>query len=270
MNRKGIKAAAKQSLKEAGPSVRRITLIFLLAIWVLAAANWGVELLEERMAAGGGHLSDMVSAQTRAFVLGVVISLVLQMAAVLLAMGYGALGLRISRREEFSARTLLEGFSSWGRGILLYLLSSLLLSLWGMLLTMPLSYILATAYVLELITMDQAVWILTGLMAVAMAIWSYRYRMAWFILIDRPELSARQVLSQAKQVNRGSRVRIFLLDLSFLPWMLLCAVTLGIAGIWKLPYLVTAYAQAYNAMLVQAEDRQRRTQELIRQRNMQM
>jgi uncharacterized membrane protein len=40
-------------------------------------------------------------------------------------------------------------------------------------------------------------------------------------------------------------MQLFLLDLSFLPWLVLCACTGGILLIWKLPYIVTTYAHAY-------------------------
>lgn len=39
-----------------------------------------------------------------------------------------------------------------------------------------------------------------------------------------------------------------MLGLSFIGWLLLVAVTFGIAGIWVGPYMNTTYANAYNSL----------------------
>lgn len=60
------------------------------------------------------------------------------------------------------------------------------------------------------------------LTVLVMWIVSYRYRMIWFLLMDHPDASPWQLLRTSSAMTQGHRWELFLLDLSFLPWFLLC------------------------------------------------
>ena len=74
------------------------------------------------------------------------------------------------------------------------------------------------------------------------------YSMSYFVLAEKPELTARQALNESKRIMDGNKMSFFVLMLSFIPWMLLCMVTLGIAGIYVAPYISTTIANFYNAI----------------------
>jgi len=74
------------------------------------------------------------------------------------------------------------------------------------------------------------------------------YSMSYFVLAEKPDLTARQALSESKRIMDGNKMSFFVLMLSFIPWMLLCMVTLGIAGIYVAPYISTTIANFYNAI----------------------
>lgn len=265
MNRRGLKEASRQCLKDAAYSPKLVTLVFLAAEIVLSLLEWGAGRLLESTGSGGRYLSDSIAAVGRNYLVLFFLSLVVQLVTVLLNLGYMDFSLRLSRKEDFRLNVLLSGFSLWGKGILLYLLVSVLLALWSSLFAMPVSYLLVMLLAAGTIGEDLVYGLLLAYIALIMFIVSYRYRMAWFVLLDDPELSARQVLHQAKAINKVHRWRLFLLDLSFLPWLLLCAVTCGILLIWKLPYITATYAHAYNWMLEDYARRQKRLEELIAQ-----
>lgn len=265
MNRRGLKDASRQCLKDAAYSTKGVTLVFLVVGIVLALLEWGANLLVESMGSGGRYLSDSIAAGGRNYLILFVLSLVLQLVTVLLNLGYTDFSLRLSRKEEYGMNILLSGFSFWGKAILLYLLTSVLLSLWSSLFAMPVSYLLAMLFTAGVIGEDLVYGLLLAYIALVMFIISYRYRMAWFVLLDDPELSARQVLNQAKAINKVHRWQLFLLDLSFLPWLLLCTATCGILLIWKLPYITATYAHTYNWMLEDYARRQKRLEELLEQ-----
>jgi uncharacterized membrane protein len=263
MERRGLKAASRQCIRDAG-GTKKVTLVWLLAMAAIVAAQWGFGLAMEHLPASSGHyLSESFSAGSRAMILEVVVGIALQMVVVLLMVGYAAFALRLSRGERSDCRVLLAGGAIWGKTILLYLMTSVLLSLWASAFSIPVSYILAMLYMGEAIGYETYVALLMGYMAVVMFVVSYRYRMAWFVLMDQPELSARQALNQAKALNKAHRWQLFRLDLSFLPWLLLCAATCGILLIWKLPYITATYAHAYNFMLEDYAQRQRRMEEIL-------
>lgn len=75
---------------------------------------------------------------------------------------------------------------------------------------------------------------------------SYSYSMAMYILAENPGKPALECIEESKWMTEGHKMELFVLDLSFLGWALLCAITLGIAGIWVLPYMQATYVNAYD------------------------
>ena len=74
----------------------------------------------------------------------------------------------------------------------------------------------------------------------------YSYRMVPYILADEPELSANEVITKSRQMMDGNKWRAFLLDLSFIGWILLGILTLGLGLIfWTAPYMYNANAALY-------------------------
>ena len=81
--------------------------------------------------------------------------------------------------------------------------------------------------------------------------------MTYYILVDRPELSANEAINLSKRMMRGHKFDLFYLHLSFIGWFLLCCFfTLGIGCLWYFPYVLTAQASFY---LDVKEDYERRT-----------
>ena len=73
--------------------------------------------------------------------------------------------------------------------------------------------------------------------------------MATYIANDHPELTARQAIAASKKMMQGHKWRLFCLDLSFLGWTLVAALTLGIGSFALAPYYETAKACFYQDLL---------------------
>ncbi len=77
----------------------------------------------------------------------------------------------------------------------------------------------------------------------------YSLAPAMYILYRNPELSALQALKKSIETTKGYRLKLFIFDLSFIGWLILVLVTLGIALIWVGPYyrssLIEMYRQIY-------------------------
>lgn len=72
---------------------------------------------------------------------------------------------------------------------------------------------------------------------------AYSYSMTFYILNERPELSANQAIDESRRLMKGHKFDLFYLDLSFIGWYLLAGIfTLGIGILWVLPYHYTARA----------------------------
>lgn len=139
-------------------------------------------------------------------------------------------------RRERSMRTLWTGFQLFGRALWLRFLVLLFTFLWTLLFIIP------------------------GVIA------SYRYSMAFFVLAEDPEITAREALNVSKRMMRGNKRRLFCLNLSFIGWSLLAALpalvcvavgaaaaisTLNLALYWP-PVIAGALVTWLLALLVQA------------------
>ena len=84
---------------------------------------------------------------------------------------------------------------------------------------------------------------------------SLSYSMAALIQHDNPTLTASQVLNLSQRITKGYKGSLFLMELSFLGWYLLGAVTFGIAYLYVHPYLYTTQAMYYELLRQNALDR---------------
>lgn len=69
--------------------------------------------------------------------------------------------------------------------------------------------------------------------------------MTEFILADRPDLAYNEAIEESMRLMQGNKWRLFVLDLSFLGWALLCILTLGIGYLFLAPYMEVAHAHFY-------------------------
>lgn len=76
-------------------------------------------------------------------------------------------------------------------------------------------------------------------------IMNYSYSMAIFVLADNPGMTAREALRESKRIMKGHKWQLFCLNLSFVGWVLMSILTLGIGLIWVLPYANASYAAFY-------------------------
>ena len=78
---------------------------------------------------------------------------------------------------------------------------------------------------------------------------SYSYRMVPYITAERPDLSGREVINLSRQMMNGNKGKAFVMDLSFILWWLLSAITLGIVGVFYVnPYYQATYAELYHEL----------------------
>lgn len=76
-------------------------------------------------------------------------------------------------------------------------------------------------------------------------IYSYSTYFAYELMSDNPNLKPTEALRLSRKMIRGHRTELFVLDLSFIPWILLVLITLGIASIYVDPYMYTTKALYY-------------------------
>ena len=78
---------------------------------------------------------------------------------------------------------------------------------------------------------------------------AYSYRMVPYILAEDPEISGRDAITLSRQMMDGQKWNTFVLDLSFIGWDLLSAVTGGLLGLFYVnPYKHATGAELYQVL----------------------
>lgn len=95
----------------------------------------------------------------------------------------------------------------------------------------------------------------TLLMIIPGLVKSFAYMLTPFILVDNPELSANEAINLSKKMMKGHKFDLFFLELSFIGWILLGVLTLGIGYFWLVPYIYTTVAAFYQDVKSEYESR---------------
>ena len=79
---------------------------------------------------------------------------------------------------------------------------------------------------------------------------SYEYRMIPYLVADNPDMTYKEAFAESKRLMHGNKWRTFVLDLSFIGWWLLSALTLGLLAIFYVnPYYYATSAALYEELL---------------------
>lgn len=135
--------------------------------------------------------------------------------------GYAIVMLNVFRGDEVNIGGLFDGFSDFGRIVGTKLLQAIYTFLWMLLLIIP------------------------GIIKF------YSYAMTDYILKDHPELSNNAAIEKSMAMMDGNKMKLFLLDLSFIGWAILCLFTLGIGYFFLQPYVQAAHAAFYEDLKAQ-------------------
>ena len=77
---------------------------------------------------------------------------------------------------------------------------------------------------------------------------SYSYAMAYYIKIDNPNMSANDAITESRKMMKGHKARLFLLDLSFIGWIIVGVLALGIGVLWVEAYMQTTRVHFYEEL----------------------
>ena len=101
--------------------------------------------------------------------------------------------------------------------------------------------IVLTMFLRDLFT---ALWSL--LLVVPGIVKHYEYLMVPYIIAENPAMDYKEAFQISKRMMDGQKMETFILDLSFLGWYLLSAVTCGLLAIFYVnPYVQASFAEMY-------------------------
>ena len=73
------------------------------------------------------------------------------------------------------------------------------------------------------------------------------------VCADNPELKTTDIARKAWKITNGYKMDLFIMGLSFLGWLLLVPITLGLLMIWLTPYMTISFTLAYEELKKAAE-----------------
>ncbi len=80
----------------------------------------------------------------------------------------------------------------------------------------------------------------------------YSYFMVPYIIAENPTISWERAFDISKRTTNGEKWEMFVLDLSFLGWILLTVMTCGIGMLFLNPYIYATKAELYGALRYKA------------------
>lgn len=91
---------------------------------------------------------------------------------------------------------------------------------------------------------------------------SYSYAMTEYVMYDNPELKNNAAIEKSMEMMKGKKMKLFLLDLSFIGWGILCIFTLGFGLILLMPYIATTRAAFYEDLKAELDPQPKVTEEV--------
>ena len=168
-------------------------------------------------------ISALIGAATAAFTTNmseenaeIIESIVELILSGLFTFGYLNFFLKISRNEDVEINELWSKTSMFMTFIAAAILISLFTTLWTLLLIIP------------------------GIIA------AYSYQMTLYILLDNPNMNVMDAIKESKRMMKGHKMDYFILQLSFIGWIILGIFTLGILYLWLVPYMNVTMCNFYN------------------------
>ena len=138
-----------------------------------------------------------------------------------LSFGLAAVFLSLARgKKAVDLGDLLKGFTDGGfvRLLLLGLLQNLFIILWSLLFVIP------------------------GIVK------SYSYSQAIYLSYDHPDWDWKQCIDESRRIMNGNKMKLFVLDLSFIGWYIVGMLACGIGTLWVVPYHEAAHAEFYQEL----------------------
>lgn len=213
INRIELKAQSRNIIRNSeNPKIISVSLVFLLMLFVILILTYSISGFFEQWSEMSlqivrGNFNDISRAAHSSSFGEQLILVALEIVLYIITAGYNIFSLNCIRHTDPCYGNLLDGFGMFARVLWLNVLESLFTLLWSLLLYIP------------------------GIIA------SYSYRQALFLLIDHPEMTPMQCIRESKRMMRGHKWELFVLDLSFIGWILLATLA---AALMAIPVVFTS------------------------------
>jgi uncharacterized membrane protein len=169
-----------------------------------------------------------------------------------LMLGFYAFFAGLHRGESVEVGLLFSGFSSFGRGLGIYVVTTLIIGGVVFLAIAPGAVLIALAHTGDYPVPEESPLFVVGifavvLMGIAASVYIYlRYALVYLVANDHPELGVLDSIKRSTQIVKGYKGKLFFLWLSFIGWHLLGLMALFVGLLWSMTYMFAATAAFYD------------------------
>lgn len=239
IDRKTLKQAARQNMRNCATSPMKVTLLFLFLTTVVSllvdfmVANPAATLYQVLhttfVSQDYEHMLQAILATGAAMtMLTVFLNILMFLYRAVMGFGYYAYTLRRTDGEDTGGGDLLCGFSQVGRVILMQLVVMGFTIVWTLATVIPASTIGSIFLLIMIVIFGESMvgmvislcvfYVLIIVAAVFAVYLTMRYTMAPFILADDPAVSGMEAVRRSRALMRGRLGEGFKLQLSFIGW----------------------------------------------------
>lgn len=211
---KDFRSWARENLRgHWGPAVA----VGFVATLLTGGSGLTVQISDLEETFSGFNLSELLSNEivTMLLTVSVIVSLITFVIGGVVRFGQCSFHLNLINHREARFSDLFSQFYRIWDGIRMQIVMGFFVFLWSLLLFIP------------------------GIIA------SYRYAMVPYLMAEFPDLKVMEAMRESKRLMAGNKGRLFCLQLSFIGWALLSALTLGIGTLWLTPYSTAAETAFY-------------------------
>jgi len=215
-----LKAGARKLIIENSPRLLFISLIYVVLFTIVSWLSFrlpgsiNIQDINSRLAAG--EIPGLGIIYTNFRPIGVLLAFLLLLLQPVLDVGFISYCLKINRNKTTEFKDLFNGFQFFFKVIAVFFITAVFIFLWSLLFIIP------------------------GIVA------GYRYRQAFYILLDDPGKDAMQCISESKLMMHGKKLELLIIDLSFFGWYVLdyaivlftpLPFVIPLVSIWLSPYV---------------------------------
>lgn len=220
------------------------------------SGNWGVAIAGMLACTAVNFLGNIFSIQlfpgnsALELVLGQIFTFVVSLIAMVFSTGYSYMMLNMSRGREFSLGNLLYMFHNQPDRVLIAALVMALLNTVSQLPFYYVMYMTTPASTVE----AQLEWLqlLAGMLILGIVlnvILTVPFALSFYLLADNPEMGGVESLKESMRLMKGHIWQYLVLQLSFVPLLILSLFLIYIPLLWILPYMQAAETAFYRDIL---------------------
>lgn len=275
-----LKKQALNSLKGKWGAAVLGTLIFTIVMLFPTGLNYTISFNENfdtfsQLASGEALINVQATTQVDKSVLASILPFLIFAYSLLLtgAFTYGIVNLFLNliRNSNGQVEDVFAGFRNYGRTFVINLLLTIFKFLWSLLWIIPYVIVIAIVVVVmfsgnmlsnsvvasEIISSNIVggiiiILVLTLILSITLTIFLNRYALAYYIAHDDDDISASDALKKSIELMKGNKIRLFLLQLSFIGWFILGALIFIIPLLWVTSYLNATTAVFYENIIKEA------------------